>query len=155
MGGRDAVQNSCLIREVQVSDIVTLRHKILRAGLPIETAIWPGDQDSGTLHFALYPAGDMSPVACVSFMYSPFDGEPAWRLRGMAVDDGNQGKGLGSWLLKGAERRLCANSAIRLFWCDARKDAVKFYEKHGWAIAGREFEIETAGPHYKMTKRLA
>jgi predicted GNAT family N-acyltransferase len=37
-----------------------------------------------------------------------------------------------------------------LLWCNARKGAVPFYARQGWKILGEEFDIPTAGPHFKM-----
>ena len=39
-------------------------------------------------------------------------------------------------------------------WCNARTPAVGFYQRHGWVVASEEFEVKTAGPHFKMTLKL-
>jgi len=38
---------------------------------------------------------------------------------------------------------------------NARVPAAGFYTKLGWTIASEQFEVPTAGPHYRMWKRLA
>ena len=43
---------------------------------------------------------------------------------------------------------------VRLFWCNARVPALAFYQRQGWQIMSEQFDIPTAGPHRKMTKRL-
>ena len=40
-------------------------------------------------------------------------------------------------------------------WCNARTPAVGFYQRMGWAVVSDVFEIPTAGPHVRMTKRLS
>jgi len=45
-------------------------------------------------------------------------------------------------------------SHVPLLWANVRKPAVEFYRKHGWIIVSDEFEIPTAGPHFKMLRQL-
>jgi hypothetical protein len=48
------------------------------------------------------------------------------------------------------------NGKAGLLWCNARRTipAAGFYQKQGWTIVSDIFEIPTAGPHVKMSKRL-
>jgi GNAT superfamily N-acetyltransferase len=147
------------IRRVEVEQILDLRHRILRAGLPPESARFDGDEAETTLHWAAfaldaaYRAGSQ-PVGCLSLMLNSFEAEPAWQLRGMAVDDPHQRCGLGRELLARAEEAAAAQGHAGLLWCHARVPAVDFYQKQGWTIVSDVFEIPTAGPHVKMSKRL-
>ena len=136
------------------ASLVDLRHRILRADLPRAAAIFAGDDDAGTVHYALRTPTDDRVIACGTFMREPYDGQPAWRLRGMAVDAAAQRAGLGSSLLAGAERDLLAIGYSRLLWCNARSPAIGFYERAGWHVVSDEFDIPTAGPHRVMIKRL-
>jgi GNAT superfamily N-acetyltransferase len=140
------------MRRATMSEIVDLRHVVLRTGLPREMAIFPGDDATTSWHFGVFCAEKN--VGCATFHLNSWQAEPAWQLRGMATDPALQGKGTGSALLKFAEQTLLENSPLRLFWCNARKPAVNFYRKHGWQTVGEEFVIETAGPHFKMFKRV-
>ncbi len=147
------------IRRVGVEKILDLRHRILRAGLPPESARFEGDEAETTLHFAAYGldasrrvGGQV--VGCLSLMLNSFEGEPAWQLRGMAVEEGLQQRGLGRQLLTHAEAAAEAEDRAGLLWCNARVPAAGFYQKQGWAIVSDAFEIPTAGPHVKMRKRL-
>jgi GNAT superfamily N-acetyltransferase len=144
------------IRRVGVEEILDLRHRILRAGLPPESARFEGDEAETTLHLAalaVEPSGKA--VGCLSLMLNSFEGEPAWQLRGMAVDESQQQRGLGRMLLAQAEAEVASENKTWLLWCNARLPAAGFYQKHGWAIVSEVFEISTAGPHVKMRKRLA
>ena len=148
---------SAVVCRVSAETVITLRHQVLRAGLPIEKASFTGDTESTTRHYALLfdDKPRHPPIVCVTYMTSSWQGEMAWRLRGMATDPRYQGRGLGSRIVQFAERDLLQDSAIRLFWCDARRGAVCFYQKLGWETVGQEFDIEDAGPHIKMIKRIS
>jgi predicted GNAT family N-acyltransferase len=125
-----------------------LRHRILRAGLPFETARFEGDEEATTRHYVAL-AGD-DPVGCLSLMISQWDGRPAWQLRGMATDAGVQGRGLGRLLLEAAVAEARRDAPERIFWCNARTSAVGFYEKFGWRVMSEPFDVLTAGPHVRM-----
>lgn len=146
---------------VPVERIIGLRHRVLRAGLPVETARFDGDGDEHSLHFALFIADDQDritePSCCVSLMLKEYGDKPAWQLRGMATDPSLQGNGLGGALLQFAEEQIAIVpelADVRLLWCNARSPAVGFYKKNGWQVDSDEFEILTAGPHFKMVKNL-
>lgn len=148
-----------IITEVPVTRILDLRHRVLREGLPIETAKFPGDIAPTTRHYAAFfvdaesrmPFGN--PVGCVTYVQSPFDDKPAWQVRGMAIEPARQGRGIGKHLLDFSQM-VIFGIGIHLFWCNARVPAISFYEKSGWRIAGDPFLIPDAGTHQKMTKRL-
>jgi GNAT superfamily N-acetyltransferase len=147
------------IRRVDAEKILELRHRILRAGLPPDSARFDADEAASTLHLAVF-AVDASdgaeglPMACLSLMLNSFQNEPAWQLRGMAVDDPHQGRGLGRELLTQAEEAAAAEGQAGLLWCNARVPATGFYQKQGWTIVSEVFEIPAAGPHVRMSKRL-
>jgi GNAT superfamily N-acetyltransferase len=142
---------------VNADSILELRHRILREGLPIETAHFDGDQDPKTWHLAAFIVGNdgglaNGPVSCASFMPNMFGDMLGWQLRGMATDPSHRGTGIGSFLIQFAHERL-ARQGMRFFWCNARVPAIKFYEKHGWQCVSEIFEIPTAGTHRKMVYR--
>lgn len=74
------------------------------------------------------------------------------RLRQMAVLNDLQGKGIGRALMNFAEN-LARDQGYRIMSMHARKNAVGFYEKMGYKIAGNEF-LEVTIPHYVMEKKL-
>jgi len=151
---RDDLRNLIICR-VSVDAILDLRHRLLRAGLPKESAQFPGDEIPSTWHLAVFNsrADGTPPISCASFMLNSYKDQPAWQLRGMATEHGRQSKGIGGELLRCGEALIAADSGVRLFWCNARVPAIRFYEKHGWRVDSEEFEIPTAGPHRKMVKR--
>ena len=135
-------------RRVAVAEILPLRHRILRAGLPAETVRFEGDDEPGTRHYAA-TAGD-GPLACLTLMPSAWKGRSAWQLRGMATDAAVQRTGLGRRLLEVALAEARCDEPERIFWCNARTTAVGFYERLGWRVVSETFEVPTAGPHVKM-----
>jgi predicted GNAT family N-acyltransferase len=145
-------QREVQIREARVEEIIDLRWKILRAGLPRETADFPGDDEPTTHHFAAL-CGDQV-VGCASFMRSPWQEKPAWQLRGMAVLEELRSAGIGARMLEDAEGVLAREGFSNQLWCNARTPAAKFYERHGWTKLGEEFHVEHAGPHVRMVKAL-
>jgi GNAT superfamily N-acetyltransferase len=147
------------IRRVAVEKILPLRHRILRAGLPPETAGFDGDDAETTWHLAALMGPDSggateAVIGCLSYMLNSFNNEPAWQLRGMAVEQAHQRHGVGKRLLTHAEEALAADGKTDRLWCNARVPAADFYQKQGWAVVSDVFEIPTAGPHVKMTKKL-
>ncbi len=135
-----------------VAEIIGLRHRILRAGLPLETACLHGDQDESTRHLGLW--GGETLLGCVSLMVAPCDGLPAMQLRGMAIAREAQGRQYGRLLLHEAEQ-LVAQVGFSLIWCNARETARGFYARHGWQVTSAPYFIEHAGMHVRMQKSLA
>jgi GNAT superfamily N-acetyltransferase len=155
----DAVSPVSLqIRFANASEVLNLRHLVLRTGLARETAIFSGDDEPETRHLVAVVPSDGSIVGCASFVVRPFPNQPnvpAWQLRGMAVDPARQGCGIGGQLLAFGEDIVRKSSFPHLLWCNARTPAARFYEQNGWQRVGEEFDVEDAGPHVRMFKRLA
>jgi len=141
------------IRRAAASEVIDLRHAVLRAGLPRETATFPGDDDAAARHFVAEQDGRI--VATLTLHLNRWGDQAAWQLRGMAVEPALQGSGIGAQLLLAAERSVLDDSPTHQLWCNARVPAVRFYEKHGWTVVSDPFDVPTAGPHVKMIKRLA
>ena len=141
-----------MIRRVDLEQIIDLRHEILRAGLPRQTAVFDGDTNSEARHYGAFDGPRL--VGCVTLHPNRWEDAPAWQLRGMAVAASYQRNGIGKRLIDFLEADL-ADSPVRQLWCNARVPAAPFYEKLGWTIVSAPFEIPTAGPHVKMIKRLS
>lgn len=142
--------NGILVRPATLAEIFQVRWDVLRPGRPIQTCNFPGDDDPQTFHIGAFEGS--TNLACASFMQSPWKEQAAWQLRGMGVVQGLQGKGVGQAVLAEAEEIIRATSPIRLLWCNAREEALGFYQKQGWEIASERFHVEDVGPHFKMTR---
>jgi GNAT superfamily N-acetyltransferase len=140
-----------IIRRISASDLIDLRHAVLREGLPRETAIFPGDDDAAARHYGAFENGRL--IGCVTLHPSKWEDAPAFQLRGMAVVPNLQSRGIGKSLIEFLERDL-NDTPVRQLWCNARVPAANFYRKFGWQIVSDVFEIPTAGPHVRMTKAL-
>jgi len=141
------------LRRARLEEIVGLRHVMLRQGLPLESAIFPGDELPDSRHYGAFHAAGT--VGCATLHVSQWDAELAWQLRGMAVAQHLLGQGVGKAILSFLEDDLQAATPVGLLWCNARVPASAFYQKQGWEIRSAPFDIPTAGPHLKMTKRIA
>jgi GNAT superfamily N-acetyltransferase len=143
--------DSIKFERAEFAEIVDLRYAVLRAGLPREAANFPGDRDSTTVHLAAKDG--LVVVACATVLVNQWEGKAACQLRGMAVDPAYKKCGLGHRLLAEIER-VAAENGVDLIWANARTPAAEFYRRNGWEIVSEMFEIPTAGPHFKMVRRL-
>lgn len=75
------------------------------------------------------------------------------QIRYMAVEENQQGKGIGSKLLNSLENRLKKKGAEYII-LNARESAVNFYKKHGYKIIGKSHTLFGVIPHFKMRKKL-
>jgi GNAT superfamily N-acetyltransferase len=146
---------SPVIREISAAETYPLRLPILRAGLPPESAVFPNDDAPATVHFGAFRGAEL--VGIASLYPAPLPEMPqrlpAWQLRGMATLPEVRGAGYGRALVEACLAHARASGAA-ILWCNARSPAVKFYEKHGLQTLGEEFEIPTAGPHFRMSRAL-
>lgn len=144
-----------VVKIVPVGTIIPLRHRILRPGLPIEKARFEGDELPTTYHFALYQ-GRGEPLVCGSYFQSADDGT-SFQFRGMATDEKYQRKGLGQMFLCCSEFLLLGignPKKVSTLWCNARVDAIPFYERSGWSCMSEAFKMEGVGMHRKMVKQV-
>lgn len=145
------------IRLVPPDVIRPLSHRVLRPGQPAAAATYAEDHLPDTVHVAAFD-DDGQVVSCGTFFPEPYPGEPfeglpAWRLRGMATDEALRGQGIGAEVLRRGTAEVKARGAV-LLWCNARKEAVDFYRRHAFEVIGEPFDIEGIGPHARMAARL-
>lgn len=145
---------SVSVRPVPVTDILPLRHEVLRAGLPFESAKFAHDEDEGSVHFAAFEDDSIKVIGCCTLVRQPYDEVAAWQLRGMAVAPAARKLGVGRRLLEAAETHIRTTSYSRIWWCNARIVAVPFYQRMGWQIVSPLFDIPAAGPHHRMLRLL-
>jgi GNAT superfamily N-acetyltransferase len=143
------------IRPITAEETLPLRHTILRAGLPREMAIFPGDEAKSSRHFGAFLDEKLVGVATIHFatLLDRPDFDPAYQVRGMATAPEVRGLGAGRALLE-----ACIEAARRAgaqwIWCNARTPAAGFYTRHGFKTQGGIFDIPTAGPHFRMLRPL-
>lgn len=140
-------------RQCSAKEIWPIRFETLILGTKRHSPEFPGDLSPTTVHFGAFPSIGGA-VACVTFLESAWQGEPAWQLRGMGVRRSCRGQGIGRKLLLSCLLHLRARDERRLVWCNAREVAVAFYQANGFQIEGPEFSMPNIGPHFRMWRRL-
>ena len=136
-----------MIKLINATDTFPLRRAVLRKNLPNEPHEFNGDFDESTFHLGFYENDEI--IGIVTILKN---GKIA-QLRGMAVADLHQGKGVGKQLVLEAEMILKKENFSRI-WMNARENAAPFYEKLGYRIEGDLFVIKPIGFHYLMSKEF-
>jgi len=140
----------------KITDLETfpVRHAVLRKGKPIETCQFEGDDLPSTHHFGYFLNENL--IGIISIFKnnnSIFTSNNQYQIRGMAVLELHQKKGIGDLLVKYSEA-YCIKMQTDLIWFNARTSAVGFYEKLGYVKIGAAFEIKDVGEHYLMAKSI-
>lgn len=126
---------------------VNLRRALLRTPLGLDFTSAQLATEATDTHLAAFD--DEEVVGTV--VLSPYD-YSTLKLRQMAVDDSQQGAGIGRQLLTAAEEHAKALGKTRIMLA-ARVTAQAFYARYGYAAEGDIFE-EVTIPHITMHKTL-
>lgn len=145
-------------RELDAADVQPLRTRVLRTFFSDgELEEFEGDEARSSRHYGLVD-GEGRIVAVASYLPESAPeglGEPAMRLRGMAVEEDLRGEGHGSRLLQSSLSRLALERPeLAVVWCHARTSAAGFYEREGFRRKGEVFEVERIGPHVVMWREM-
>lgn len=130
-----------------------IRRRVLRDGRVDAEVVFAEDDQPGTMHFGVVEEEDGRPLAIASVV--PMDcpvrpARTAWRVRGMAVDPAQRGRGLGGRLLEEIETRAVADG-VEVLWADGRDAALAFYRRHGWTVVGEGYlTADTGLPHHRI-----
>ena len=136
--GKLVYNGSYIIRQATLSEILPLRQRVLRPDKPINEALFDGDEDLTTFHFAAIQLHRSTHIhrietgittCCATFMLTQLRGSTWWQLRGMATAPEHLGRRLGNQVLGYGMRHM--RGTVKNFWCNARLNAVTFYEKQG------------------------
>lgn len=139
-----------VVRAGSASEVIDVRHDVLRVGQARESAVFTGDTEPSTRHWVVERGGAVVGAVTVIAAAMPpeprIDGPtPQLQLRGMAVLQEHRGEHLGEALLLAAHADVAAP-----MWCNARAGVVPFYARFGWKAVGPLFEIAPFGPHQRM-----
>lgn len=142
------------IKLVHANLVLPVRQHVLRAGRPIQEAIFEGDEEPTTRHLAAFQKQQILGVASFLKMKNKvFEAKNQYRLRGMAVLPAYQGQQLGQKIIeKGVD--LLRHENVDLLWFNARTSAAGFYKKNKFMIKGAPFDIPEVGEHVMMYKKL-
>ena len=127
--------------EVDAAATHDLRRRVLRGHLPGSSVEYAEDGRPAAVHLGV-EGDDGTLVAAATLFPEPTPhrpGAPAVRLRGMAVDEAVQGRGIGARLLEALVDRA-RQDGYRVLWANGRDNALGFYQRHGWQVVGEGFE---------------
>lgn len=142
------------IKKITVLDTYFVRQDVLRKGKPIETCQFEGDDLPTTYHFGYYANDNLAGIISIfKNNNNNFASNNQYQIRGMAVLELHQKKGIGQLLVKHTES-YCKKMQTELIWFNARTAAVGFYEKLGYTTVGSAFIIKDVGEHYLMIKMI-
>jgi len=162
---RGDVPSGVVVEQVLAPVTYPLRRAVLRPHLTAadgwDAVAFPGDNAPDAAHFAAYalpPAPDAHlVVGVVGVLPEPArDGRQGWRLRGMAVDPGRRGSGVGAALTSRVVEHVArlAPPGGALLWCLSREVAVGFYARQGFAPDGEWEDVPQIGPHLPMSRHV-
>lgn len=126
---------------------IQLRREVLRIPLGLDFTDEELENENNELHFALK---DQEKVYAIGLfrVLSPRE----LKMRQVAVNPMNQGKGIGKILITGMEDWAKKNQFSKIV-LHARATALPFYQRLQYQIEGNEFE-EVGIPHYYMFKHI-
>lgn len=142
------------VRPISAAETLPLRMAVLRPNRPVSASQFVGDDAPTTRHFGAFQAGKNFGIASLFRVeMEDYPGRSALQLRGMATAPEVRGAGFGRALVF-ACIDFARNIDAEILWCNARTSALGFYEKLGFEIVGKEFEIPDVGPHFRMLMEL-
>ena len=138
------------IKKISAEETRNLRQLILRPNQKPEELVYPGDDDDESVHFGLFIKNELEGIASIyNEPMSGADDNFSWRLRGMATSEKLRGMGFGRELMNECITHIKSKNG-KIFWCNARTTAEKFYEKFGLKRIGNVFHPEGLGEYVVM-----
>ncbi len=150
------------IKIINSKEVLPLRHRILRPNRDISSATYIEDDDKTTTHVAVVEDNKICGVLTLlatkivpkNLEFLSINTYDFIQLRGMAVDEKLQGRGVGKFLIDNTLSRLLTEAQYKTLWCNARTYALPFYLKLGFKVVGDEFIVPDVGPHFIMYKTI-
>lgn len=132
-----------------------LRRRVLYGHWPDADLHYPEDDLDGAFHLGVRDGrGRLLAVASWYPQPAPHDPSPSdVRLRGMAVEWGWQGRGIGRALFE-AGRAEARRRGARRIWANARDVALEFYLGMGMTVVGEGFLAAGGLPHHVVVAHL-
>jgi predicted GNAT family N-acyltransferase len=140
------------IQQITTEQALIVRAPVLRKNQPIERASIIEDNFPETIHVGAFMNNDIIGTSTI-YPENRNDDNNEWRLRGMAILENYQSKGIGGKLLNECFIFIKLKHG-EILWCNARIKAVNFYIRFGFSICSQEFDIPTIGPHFQMEKKI-
>ncbi len=144
------MENKIVIREPKTEEefqrYYNLRWRILRKPWDLPKGSERDEMDEESIHIMAIQGTNV--VGCGR---GHFNTKSQTQIRYMAVEEKNQGQGLGSRLLKALEEKLYEAGAVEII-LKARENAVSLYEKQGYVIYQEGEILFGEIKHYWMKK---
>jgi GNAT superfamily N-acetyltransferase len=143
------------VRSAPLDEVRVLRRALLHPQTDAFMSAYPGDEDHDALHLAGFREGRMVGVASIA--PEPLPGEPGpdvWRVRGLVVDHGHRGHGLGELLLNRLLDHAAAMGA-RIVWGVAPAAVYAFFSRFGLERHGEPLVDADGTPLYRVVARFA
>jgi len=139
-------------KAVELQLVQMLRHDVLdpQRQIPSDLVLSAHDYDTEYIHMAAYDGTKIVSTVRLNPLIAKIN---TYVVRKMATAEAYQGKGLGGGVLEMAERVAVARGAEG-FILDARKEAIPFYEKHGYILTGAEVSHTDGITNFTMTKQV-
>lgn len=153
------------IRQVEALELMPLRARVLRVGLPPESAAYAADDQPESRHFAAFSIrreviGTLSifreardPAMLKALGLIEQDHHHSYRIRGAAVEPELRGQGIALGLVEAAALDVRARGGD-LLWCTVRTPVLGFWQRAGFSICGKEFDMPPNGPHFFAQRDL-
>ncbi len=139
------------VREISTEETFPLRLQVLWPHLSsLDECLLPTDNLPGTFHVGVLQNGTVMSTGTFLVQKNPkLSYEKQYRLRAMATAPEAKGKGFGKQLILYAVNKLKQRKA-EVLWCDARKNALGFYEKLNFQTIGDFYTVPKIGLHKLM-----
>ncbi len=131
----------------EYQQMVKLRNEILRQPLGLSLTVDELNKEKDDILIGAFD--DEKILACCILTKAD---NKSLRLRQMAVQNNQQGKGIGASMLNFAEI-IARDKGYKKLIMHARETAVRFYEKLGYRLVGDRF-TEVTIPHFIIEKKL-
>lgn len=140
------------IKEINSTETLELRHKILRPSFSLSECSYPGDDDRSTYHLGAFLNNNLVGIVSVYCKsHLNIQNGQGYQVRAMAVIESVRGGGVGLKLLSEAES-LAFGAGAKYIWANARVSAIDFYKKAAYKVIGDEFYVKGVGSHFLVTK---
>lgn len=132
-----------------------LRHLVLWSHIEKEDdCVIDIDHRDDAFHLGVFVDGELRCIGSFFAMFSPkISFEKQYRLRAMATHPEFHGKGLARELILHA-LEILKEKEQDVLWCDARINAVGFYERLGFSQLDEVYDVPKIGPHKFMWKEI-
>ena len=139
------------VQLISPQDAVELRRQVLRPESQSDDGVvYAEDEAPTTAIYGCFVDDALASVGTImeaDHPLTPASGD--WRIRGMATVDGYRSRGCGQSILEELLRHARTAGGRRV-WCNARSDAVAFYERAGFVRRGDMFLTAGERPHFLM-----